>query len=112
MPTSCGDSWLPAWSANNVTDEAYRLSLAPAARRALTEGPPTGLPLAVAMAVGEFITGPLLEKTRVVGKPLTNELTGYHAARRGAYRVIYRIDEQAHVVHVVRIDHRADVYRS
>jgi mRNA-degrading endonuclease RelE of RelBE toxin-antitoxin system len=94
-----------------VTDEAYRLSLAPAARRAMTEGAPVGLSLAVAMAVGEFITGPLLEKPHVVGKPLTNELTGYHSARRGAYRVIYRIDDQSRVVHVVRIDHRADVYR-
>lgn len=95
-----------------MTDEAYRLSLAPAARRAMTEGAPVGLPLAVAMAVGEFITGPLLDKPHVVGKPLANELTGYHSARRGAYRVIYRIDDQAGVVHVVRIDHRADVYRS
>ena len=95
-----------------MTDEAYRLSLAPAARRALTEGPPIGLSLAVAMAVGKFITGPLLEKSHVVGKPLTNELTGYHSARRGAYRIVYRIDEQTHVVHVMRIDHRADVYRS
>jgi mRNA interferase RelE/StbE len=61
------------------------------------------LPLAV--AVGEFITGPPL-----VGKPLTRELAGYHSARRGAYRVVYRIDEQIRTVHVVRIDHRADVY--
>ena len=78
----------------------------------MTEGPPVGLPLAVAMAVGEFITGALLEKPQIVGKPLTNELTGYHSARRGAYRVIYRIDDRARAVHVVRIDHRADVYRS
>jgi mRNA-degrading endonuclease RelE of RelBE toxin-antitoxin system len=32
--------------------------------------------------------------------------------RRGAYRVIYRIDETEWIVHVVRIDHRADVYRT
>jgi mRNA-degrading endonuclease RelE of RelBE toxin-antitoxin system len=95
-----------------VTDEAYRLSLAPAARRALTEGPPVGLPLAVAMAVGDFLTGTLLDKPHVVGKPLTRELAGYHSARRGAYRVVYRIDDNARTVHVVRIDHRADVYHS
>lgn len=93
-----------------MSDEAYRLSLAPAARRALTEGPPVGLPLAVATAVAEFITGPLLDRPRVVGKPLANELAGYHSARRGAYRVVYRIDDSARTVHVVRIDHRADVY--
>jgi mRNA-degrading endonuclease RelE of RelBE toxin-antitoxin system len=95
-----------------VADQAYRLSLAPAARRALTEAPPAGLPLAVAMAVGEFITGPLLDRPWIVGKPLTRELAGYHSARRGAYRVVYRVDEQAHTVHVVRIDHRADVYHT
>ncbi|MGH3192881.1 MAG: type II toxin-antitoxin system RelE family toxin [Streptosporangiaceae bacterium] len=95
-----------------MADGSYRLSLAPAARRAITEGPPVGLPLAVATAVAEFITGPLLDKPRVVGKPLTNELTGYHSARRGAYRVIYRIDYDGRAVHVVRIDHRADVYRT
>jgi mRNA interferase RelE/StbE len=93
-----------------VSDEAYRLSLAPAARRALTEGPPVGLPLAVATAVAEFITGSLLDSPRVVGKPLANELAGYHGARRGAYRVVYRIDDAVRTVHVVRIDHRADVY--
>jgi mRNA-degrading endonuclease RelE of RelBE toxin-antitoxin system len=95
-----------------VADEAYRLSLAPAARRALTEAPPAGLPLAVAMAVGEFISGPLLDNPHRVGKPLVRELAGYHSARRGAYRVVYRIDDDARLVHVVRIDHRADVYNS
>lgn len=95
-----------------MTDDAYQLSLAPAARRPLTEGPPVGLPLAVAMAVGDFLTGPLLDKPHVVGKPLTRELAGYHSARRGSYRVVYRIDSDARTVHVVRIDHRADVYRS
>ncbi|MFY1698254.1 type II toxin-antitoxin system RelE family toxin [Solwaraspora sp. WMMA2101] len=94
-----------------MSDEAYRLSVAPAARRALTEGPPVGLPLAVAAAVGQFLTGLLLERPYVVGKPLTRELTGYHSARRGAYRVVYRIDEDNRTVHVTRIDHRADVYR-
>ena len=47
-----------------------------------------------------------------VGKPLVRELEGYRSARRGAYRVVYRIDETARTVHVVRIDHRADVYRT
>ena len=43
---------------------------------------------------------------------ITRELDGYYSARRGAYRVIYRIDETARIVHVVRVDHRADVYRT
>ena len=47
-----------------------------------------------------------------MGKPLGRKLAGYYSARRGAYRVIYRpLDEDA-VIHVVSIEHRADVYRS
>src|SRR5574342_1076780 len=109
-PTNYVGSWLPGRNVSGVTDEPYQLSLAPAARRALTEGPPTGLPLAVATAVGEFITGALLENPHTVGKPLANELAAYHSARRGTYRVVYRIDGGAHKVHVVRIDHRSTVY--
>lgn len=95
-----------------MADGPYRLSLAPAARRTLTEGPPPRLPLAVAAAVGEFITGPLLARPHIVGKPLTRELADYHSARRGAYRVGYRIDDKSGTVHVVRVDHRADVYHA
>ncbi len=95
-----------------MSDEAYALSLAPAARRVLTEAPPRGLPGAVAAAVTEFLTSALLDNPHRVGKPLLRELAGYHCARRGAYRVIYRIDEPTRTVHVVRIDHRADVYRT
>jgi mRNA interferase RelE/StbE len=95
-----------------VSDEAYALSLAPSARRVLAQGPPRGLPLAVAAAVTEFLTGALLDNPNRVGKPLARELSGYHSARRGAYRVIYRIDDTERVVPVVRIDHRADVYHT
>ena len=95
-----------------MSDEAYALSLAPSARRVLVEGPPRGLPLAVAAAVTGFLTGALLDNPHRAGKPFIRELGGYHSARRGAYRVIYRIDETERVVHVVRIDHRADVYRA
>ena len=94
-----------------MSDEAYALSLAPAACRVLAEAPPRGLPVAVAAAVTEFLTGALLDSPHRVGKPLARELAGYHSARRGAYRVVYRIDESARTVYVVRIDHRADVYR-
>lgn len=93
-----------------MSDEAYALSLAPAARRVLTEAPPRGLP--VASAVTEFLTGALLDNPHRVGKPRARELAGHHFARRGAYQVVYRIDERARTVHVVRIDHRADVYRA
>lgn len=56
------------------------------------------------------MTGPLVENPARVGKPLALELAGYLVARRGAYRIVYRIDDGT--VLVVRIDHRADVYRT
>ena len=85
---------------------AWRLLVAPAAERTLAR-----LPERVAAAVVEFMIRPLLEERRRVGKPLQRELAGYWSARRGAYRVVYRLDDEARAVRVVRIDHRADVYR-
>jgi mRNA-degrading endonuclease RelE of RelBE toxin-antitoxin system len=32
-------------------------------------------------------------------------------ARRGSYRIIYRIDDKARTVTVVDVDHRNDVYK-
>jgi mRNA-degrading endonuclease RelE of RelBE toxin-antitoxin system len=68
--------------------------------------------LAVAAAVSAFITGPLLDKPYVVGKPLTHQFAGYYSARRGAYRVVYRVDEEDRAVHVVRVDHRGTVHHT
>jgi mRNA-degrading endonuclease RelE of RelBE toxin-antitoxin system len=70
------------------------------------------LPEPVAWAVIELITGPLLEHPRRVGRELRDELTGIWSARRGDFRVLYRIDDARHEVHVLRIDHRRDVYRT
>jgi mRNA-degrading endonuclease RelE of RelBE toxin-antitoxin system len=53
----------------------------------------------------------LTEAPTVVGKPLQRELAGYWSARRGSYRVMYRLDEHARQILVVRIEHRSDVYR-
>jgi mRNA interferase RelE/StbE len=84
----------------------YELRLAAPARRSLLR-----LPEFAATAVAEFITGPLLEDPYRVGRPLGKELEGYYGARRGTYRVLYRIVEDQRLVRVTRIDHRADVYR-
>jgi len=70
------------------------------------------LPESAAAAVVEFMTGPLLDNPHRVGRPLMLELADHFSARRGAYRVVYLIDDSTRVVRVVRIDHRADVYRS
>ena len=66
---------------------------------------------AVAAAIVEFMLGPLVDTPTTVGKPLQRELKGYRSARRGSYRVIYRLDEDRHEIVVVRIEHRSDVYR-
>lgn len=85
----------------------WRLLVAPAAERTLAR-----LPERVAAAIVEFMIGPLLEEPQRVGKPLQRELEGYWSARRGAYRLVYRIDDEASTMRVVRVDHRADIYRS
>ena len=65
----------------------------------------------IATAVVEFIYGGLADSPRRVGHELTLELAGLHSARRGDFRVIYRIDDDDRRVIIVNIDHRSDVYR-
>lgn len=84
----------------------YRVELAGEARRGLHR-----LPAKIAAVMIEFITGPLADSPARLSKPLTNELAAYRSARRGDYRVLIRIDAPARTVLVVRVDHRADVYR-
>lgn len=86
--------------------EAWRLSIAASAERSLDRLPPK-----IATATVEFMLGPLIEGPRQVGHPLQRELTGLWSARRGAYRIVYELNEAELVVNVIRIDHRADVYR-
>ena len=69
------------------------------------------LPEAVAFAVIDFITGPLRENPRRVGAALRNELQGVWSARRGTYRILYRIDDQRREVIVLRVGHRRGIYR-
>ena len=79
----------------------WRLVVAPSAERSLAR-----LPEKVAPAVVEFMLGPLLENPQRVGKPLLRELPGYMSARRGAYRIVYQINEERTTVEIVLIDHR------
>lgn len=65
----------------------------------------------VAAAVVEFMVGPLLDNPHRVGGALQRELAGLHVARRGAYRIVYEIREDASLVVVLRIDHRSTAYR-
>ncbi len=91
-----------------MTGARYELIVAPSARRQLSET----LPEAVAVAAFEFIVGPLLDNPQRVGKRLRPPLGDRHSARRGTYRVLYRIDEELHRVTVVGVFARADAYRT
>ena len=88
-------------------DDDYELVLTPPARRSLTDQ----LPEAVATAVLNFLTSSLVQEPRRVGKPLRGDLAGVWAARRGTYRVLYRIRDEPREVVVLRIEHRRDSYR-
>ena len=88
-------------------DGDYELVVTPPAARAIAEQ----LPEPVAVAVIEFLTSSLVREPRRVGKQLRRELADIWSARRGTYRVLYRIREDRHEVVVLRIEHRSDVYR-
>lgn len=70
------------------------------------------MPEKAATAALELIYGSLATNPHRAGKPLRLDFEGLHSARRGDYRVVYRIDEQQRRVVVVAVEHRADVYRS
>ncbi|MGH4022378.1 MAG: type II toxin-antitoxin system RelE family toxin, partial [Pseudonocardiaceae bacterium] len=90
-----------------MTGEPYQVEVTATARRCLRR-----LPEKVVGACVEFIAGPLAANPHQLGKPLERELAGHFSARRGTYRVVYLVDENARTVTVVRVDHRGDVYRS
>ena len=87
--------------------QQYQIRFQPAARRAIAER----LPETVAAAVLEFCEAALAVNPHRVGKPLFGPLAGCHGARRGTYRIVYRIEEKTRTVHVLDIDHRAEIYR-
>lgn len=82
------------------------LVLTPPAIRAIRGN----LPEPVAVAVIEFVTGALIENPQRVGKPLRGDLAGIRSARRGTYRILYRINDESQEVVVLHIEHRRDAY--
>ena len=89
-------------------EQPHELVLTPPARRALAEQ----LPESVAVAVIDFSTTALVRAPSRIGKPLRGDLAGVWSARRGTYRVLYRVLDAPREVVVLRIDHGRDVYRS
>lgn len=68
--------------------EPYTLRTTPTVRRALAER----LPEPVAVAAYEFMIGPFVQGPYRVGKRLLPPLADRFSARRGTYRIIYRVD--------------------
>lgn len=85
----------------------YEVIFAPTARRELSAVPERIIP-----AIVEFVYGDLAAFPRRVGKPLSRELEGSFSARRGSYRILYEIDDKQMRVLILRVAHRADVYRT
>ncbi|MBA3527794.1 MAG: type II toxin-antitoxin system RelE/ParE family toxin [Propionibacteriaceae bacterium] len=65
----------------------------------------------IAAAVFEFIDGPLRSNPYRLSKPLRGPLAGCQSARRGEYRVIFRINEARKTLEILHVMHRRDAYR-
>lgn len=91
-----------------MNESHHALVIAPTARRQLTEK----LPESATFAAYAFIIGPLLENPHRVGKRLRPPLAENHSARRGTYRILYRIDDTQRRVTVVGVLTRGNAYRT
>lgn len=89
-----------------MTSEPFAVEWTSSALRSLDR-----LPEKIAAACVEFMYGSLAENPQRVGRALRFDLEGKHSARRGDFRVIYEVDDGSHVVMVIAIDHRSDIYR-
>ena len=67
------------------------------------------LPEKAAAAVESLFT--VAANPRRVGTPLRFILEGVWVARRGPYRVLYRLDAKTATVLIVAVGHRASIYR-
>lgn len=66
----------------------------------------------MAFAANEFTISRLLENPHRVGTRLRPPLEDCHSARRGTYRLPYRIDGTSRLVTVLAVVPRADAYRA
>lgn len=86
-----------------MTADPYEIAWTGSAKQAMQR-----LPSKISLAAVEFVYGPIADNPHRVGKPLRFEFAGLHVARRGDYRIIYRITD---VVTIVSIEHRSEAYR-
>ena len=88
-------------------DLVYEVKITPEGLRHLNR-----LPEKIRDAALTALTGTIRENPQRLGKKLVGELDGLYSARRGDYRIIYEIMDNPKTVIVLRIQHRADVYRN
>jgi|RhiMetdeSRZDD1v2_1073273.scaffolds.fasta_scaffold2838584_2 mRNA interferase RelE/StbE len=84
----------------------HAITFTPSARRLLSK-----LPLSVASALYEHLTGPVADNPYRLSKPLDAPFDDVRATRRGDYRVLYVIDDRSRTVTVLAVAHRRDAYR-
>lgn len=85
--------WYAAWKrsrpSGQVSDSQYKLVVSATAAPAIRET----IPEAVAFAVIDFITAPLIDNPKQMGAPLLHQLESVWSARRGTNRILYRVDD-------------------
>lgn len=85
---------------------SWKVALSARAQRDLARLPPR-----IATAVVEFVTGAMTEQPTRLSRPLSGGLSGVRSARRGDYRILFEVRSDQRLLLVVRIAHRAHVYR-
>lgn len=86
--------------------EPWRLVLTGAARRDLNSVSPGRAVFPILETLNAIAANP-----QRMGKALGFQHEGSYVARRGPFRVIYKLDESRRLVQVTAIGHRSHVYR-
>lgn len=84
----------------------YRVEWTGPARRDMAR-----LPARIASVILTYVDERLAQNPARMSKPLHHELAELRSARNGDYRVVIRLDENEEILFVVRVQHRAHIYR-
>jgi mRNA interferase RelE/StbE len=85
---------------------AYAIDVRPRARRSMRQLDPS-----VRKAIVQLIEGLAVNPRPPGVTPLTGHRP-YLRVRSGDYRVIYSVDDHAHMVTIAAVGHRREIYRS
>ncbi len=84
----------------------YRVQWTGPARRDMAR-----LPGRIATAILTYVDERLAQNPTRMSKPLRYELTELRSARSGDYRVLIRLEKNEEILFVMRVQHRAHIYR-